>query len=1151
MTNRYDFNHFWSFLETTPEVTYEEIVGRTQAFDQVTLPHDWLIYDTKNLYRNSTGWYLKRWHLSDYLKDHQLEDDIMGTILRFEGIYMDCTIYLNNQKVGEWKYGYTTFEVDLTAHLLDGENLLIVKVCHLAPNSRWYSGAGIYRNVWLITHEGDYLSRDNTYVSMKREDERWTVTVDTTAVIKRGSRIRHRIVDGKRIISEGIAYIGSDGMSTTTMYVSSPVLWSTDEPKLYALETMILSEAGCVDSLVQSIGFKEVIMDPEEGFFLNGVSMKLNGVCEHHDLGCLGSAFSKKAAKKRLLKLKAMGVNAIRTAHNMPAPELMDLCDEMGIMVVSEAFDMWAKQKTTYDYARFFEEWSARDVERWVLRDRNHVSLIMWSIGNEIYDTHIDRSGEGITKDLMALVNKYDPKGNAPVTIGSNYMPWENAQRCADLVKVAGYNYAEKYYEQHHKAHTDWLIYGSETGSIVQSRGIYHFPLSRMILTDDDCQCSALGNSSTSWGAPSLEACICVDSNLPFSMGQFIWTGYDYIGEPTPYHTKNSYFGQIDTAGFEKDTYYAYQSAWTKSDEAPMIHIAPYWCFNEGQIIDVRVYTNGASVELLLNDISLGIKDVDHSNAESLIADWQVAYVPGTLKAIAYNQEGKRLAETYKHSFCNPSSIVVNIDQTTLQADGEDLLHLTVMMADDHGHIVENANNTIEVLVEGKAYLLGMDNGDSTDYDAYKGHKRRLFSGKCLVVIGSGYEAGEATITVRSQGLADATIQLAVTKVPLEGEKARGAASGTMPSGAVMNEPIHKMSYKPVRQIHLTTNQATKVIRSKEEVVEVEAVCMPADADDQTLIWRVVDDAGIDSTIARMEQEGQRLLVSAVGDGVFHVRCMVKNGKDHADIISQIPFEAVGLGPAYLNPYEFISAGLYDWSEGVVTSGNERGVATARDGVTIVGFHDVDFGEVGASSITMPIFALTDEAYDIEIWEGMPGEEGSECLCEGSYQKPSKWNVYQEEIFELKSRMTGITSIAFRLNKKVHIKGFLFEKVEKAYEVLSTLACDQLYGDSYVATSWGISEIGNNVTLVYNGMNFSKGLSAIEMSGRSISEKNSIRIQFTIDGVTTSQVVEMTYSEALETVVLPLENVVGEGMVEFVFLPGSRFDFEGFRFLEA
>lgn len=545
------------------------------SFEAVELPHDWLIYNTLDLYENSIGWYRKTF---EYTKDEQ------QVILCFDGVYMDSSIYVNGQFVGEWKYGYSAFEHEITNALLDGVNEILVKVVHQSPNSRWYSGAGIYRNVWLKTRSRNHIVTDGIYVSIEQQPDGWQVEVDTELCLEQNQRAQlvHTILYNGEVIAssqaEMVASAIDEGVeahehpiqftNSQQLNVLNPNLWSPDKPHLYDLVTELRLISGeqheeLIESVPQRIGFKQVRLDASEGFYLNGVKMKLNGVCEHHDLGALGSAFNVAALRRRFVLLKNMGVNAIRTAHNMPAKEFMELADEMGMLVVSEAFDMWERAKTPYDYARFFKEWTHADVRSWVRRDRNQVSLIMWSIGNEIYDTHADERGQEVTRMLMEYVQEFDPKGNARVTIGSNYMPWENAQKCADIVKLAGYNYAEKYYDQHHAEHPDWIIYGSETSSVVQSRGIYHFPYEQPVLDDDDEQCSALGNSTTSWGAKSPEYCIIAERDHPFSLGQFLWTGFDYIGEPTPYHTKNSYFGQLDTATFPKDSYYIYQAAWT------------------------------------------------------------------------------------------------------------------------------------------------------------------------------------------------------------------------------------------------------------------------------------------------------------------------------------------------------------------------------------------------------------------------------------------------------------------------------------------------------------------------------------------------------------------------------------------------------------
>ena len=728
MNVKRQFNEGWQFAKSGLGVTEPGDL----SFEPVELPHDWLIYNTLDLYEDSIGWYRKTFQ---YVRDEQ------QVLLCFDGVYMDSSVYVNGQLVGEWKYGYSAFEHEITSALVEGDNELLVKVVHQSPNSRWYSGAGIYRNVWLKTRSRNHIITDGIYVTIQQQPDGWQVEVDTELRLAQDQRAElvHTILYQGQVVAssqaEVLANITEEGMeeidaeiglekgndaealiNTQQLQIQSPELWSPDTPNLYDLvtELRLISEDQAkkvIESVSQRIGFKHVRMDASEGFVLNGVNMKMNGVCEHHDLGALGAAFNVTALRRRFVLLKEMGVNAIRTAHNMPAKEFMELADEMGILVVSEAFDMWERAKTPYDYARFFPEWSYRDVRSWVRRDRNHVSLVMWSIGNEIYDTHADERGQEVTRMLMEYVQEFDPKGNARVTIGSNYMPWENAQKCADIVKLAGYNYAEKYYEQHHAEHPDWIIYGSETSSVVQSRGIYHFPYEQPVLDDDDEQCSALGNSTTSWGAKSPEYCILAERDHPYSLGQFLWTGFDYIGEPTPYHTKNSYFGQLDTATFPKDSYYIYQAAWTDYKKKPMVHLFPYWDFSPGQIIDVRVCSNAPRIELQLNGKTIGTYDIDHAHGTQLSGWWKVPYQAGELKAIAYDEHGNVIARDVQRSFGDASKLRIQSDRQQLRADGTDLIFAEITVEDEAGNPVHNANNRVQVKVSGAGRLLGLDNG--------------------------------------------------------------------------------------------------------------------------------------------------------------------------------------------------------------------------------------------------------------------------------------------------------------------------------------------------------------------------------------------------------------------------------------------------------
>ncbi|PAF31248.1 glycoside hydrolase family 2 TIM barrel-domain containing protein [Paenibacillus sp. 7516] len=1144
------FNDGWQFAKTKLDVT--EPAGL--AFEPVELPHDWLIYNTLDLYEDSIGWYRKTF---PYTKDDQ------QLLLCFDGVYMNSSVYVNGQLVGEWKYGYSAFEHEITDALVEGDNEIIVKVVHQSPNSRWYSGAGIYRNVWLKTRDRNHIVTDGIYVSIKQQPEGWQVELDTELNIDQNAQLVHTIRYSGQIIATNTAAVTAAASGDTAVtdrqqiVVENPKLWSTDEPNLYELVTELQvvdadQHAQTLESVSQRIGFRDIQLDPNEGFHLNGVKMKMNGVCEHHDLGALGAAFNLTALRRRFNLLREMGVNAIRTAHNMPAKEFMELADEMGMLIVSEAFDMWERSKTPYDYARFFPEWAHTDVKSWVKRDRNHPSLVMWSIGNEIYDTHADERGQEVTRMLMEYVLEFDPKGNAGITIGSNYMPWENAQKCADIVKLAGYNYAEKYYDKHHEEHPDWIIYGSETSSVVQSRGIYHFPFEQSILADDDEQCSALGNSTTSWGAKSAEYCILAERDRPYSLGQFLWTGFDYIGEPTPYHTKNSYFGQLDTATFPKDSYYIYQAAWTDYKTSPMVHLFPYWDFSPGQLIDVRVCSNAPKIELQLNGKTIGTYDIDHANGTQLVGWWKVPYEEGELKAIAYDENGEIIATDVQRSYTDAQKVRLQADKEQLQANGNDLIFVEIQVEDEAGNPVQNANNRVQVKVTGAGRLLGLDNGDSTDYDPYKGLSRRLFSGKLMAIIGATHEPGSIRIEVTSEGLHGAAAEFESKAV--DGEVMSTSASVATQGQTVLTKNEERPVLTglaqeiPLRKIEIISEAGQAFDPSIQEMV-VTAKLYPENTSYRDIDWAVVNDAGIESNIAKVEANGLEVRVSALGDGEFRLRATSSNGTDKTKLISQLEFKATGLGTAYKDPYGFITGGLYDYSKGDVGNGNERGVATSRDGETHVGFRNIDFGPYGSDTITIPIFALSSEDYFLQIWEGMPDEEGSTLLADVVYQKESRWNVYQEETYQLSKRLSGITSICFVLKQKIHIKGFSFERQSRAFEQNTAASCDHLYGDTFSIQDEYVEGIGNNVSLEFENMDFTaEGTSKLVIYGRSPIDKNTIHIRLAGEDGQSNQLVEFTHSEGYEERVFELEQVSGVQKVTFIFLPGSQFDFGWFRF---
>ena len=672
-------------------------------------------------------------------------------------------IWVNRKNAGEWKYGYSTFEFDISDLLIDereGENEILVIVVYQHCNTRWYSGAGIIRDIIYINTPSIYIISDGIYFSAfpqnkKKLDGEWTIKISSEiSGDSTGCSIVHTILDKN---GNAFAKFEKDGDDFT---VIAPHLWDVDDPFYYILKTELKDRNGVkLDEVQQNCGFKLAEFTNNGGFFLNGRHLKINGACHHHDHGALGAAFDKEAQRRQFTKLKEMGVNSIRCSHNPPPSAWMDLCDEMGIMVDNEAFDMWERPKTEFDYGNYFKEWCEKDTANWVRKDRNHPSLIMWSIGNEIYDTHLE-SGLEIAKKLYKYVVKNDPNRNAPITIGSNYMMSEGAQECAKIIDTVGYNYLERLYDEHHEKYPEWKIYGSETGSTVQSRGIYHFPESLQLVTFSDGQCSCLGNCSTPWGCVNTETVIANDRDCPFSGGQYIWTGWDYIGEPTPYHSKSSFFGQIDTAGFPKDTFYLFKSEWGLKKIAPFIHLLPYWDWNEGQKIDIKAYTNMDTVELFFNGVSQGKQDINHKNGKEPYGYWQIEYHKGEIKAVAYNSDGDIVAEDIKKSFEDPAKIVLKPEMENYG----NLFFIQIMTTDKDGVLVENARNYITFNVSGNAILEGMDNGDSTDYDEYKPSdgktlSRKLFCNRLISIVRAKSKKSAFEITAASKDLPNVTLR--------------------------------------------------------------------------------------------------------------------------------------------------------------------------------------------------------------------------------------------------------------------------------------------------------------------------------------------------------------------------------------------------------
>lgn len=1163
------FNKSWEFIKLPIGSEYDDMAAvPDENWEKVVLPHDWLIYNTNDLYETSCGWYRKFIGVT-------LEED-RRYLLNFDGVYMNSTVYVNGAEVGTNRYGYSAFEYDITEFLNDGENMIAVQVRHESPNSRWYSGAGIFRDVLFKNVPKVHIATDGVYVSPKKINGRWVVIVDTEVegilaeeqseqssedgtlkynlsynirlcktnpgcagtIMKPAKETVDFIVDdsshgdncaacGHPCASRGTVRVSDfamDGMSATFV-IDNPYVWDITNPNLYELHVCLRKGEEEIDSVDVKFGLREIEYTSDHGFRLNGRRVKIQGVCEHHDLGCLGAAFSKDAMRRKMLILKDMGVNAIRTSHNMPARGLMELADEMGIMIDSEAFDMWRRPKTEYDYARFFDENCHKDITSWIRRDRNHPSVIMWSIGNEIYDCHADESAVELAAKLRSYVEESDYLHNAPVTHASNFMPWEGAQKCTEKLALAGYNYGEKCYDEHHRKYPHWRIYGSETCSTVQSRGIYHFPLNVSVMADDDEQCSALGNCTTSWGAPSVEYVIKAERDREFSAGQFLWSGFDYIGEPTPYQTKNSYFGQIDTAGFPKDTYYIFKSCWTDVKKAPFVHVFPYWDFNEGQLIDVRVASNAPRVELFVNGESMGVKDIDHEHGDVLCPSWQVPYHRGFIEAVAYDDEGREIARQRRDSFGDVSKLkyrrfdFMGADRDLEMAEflgfeskglGSRLAFFEIYGVDSEDHEVENADSIVHVTVK-NGTLLGLDNGDSTDFDQYKGSRRRLFEGRLLAV------------ACADEGMDASDVEI---EVSLDAEV-------------------------PVRKIELVCTDGCALDSEKREVT-VEAHVYPENAtyrDD--IIWAAVNDYAVETNLVELRPHGSSCTVIAKGDGSFRLRAMTHNGTDKIKCISSIEMSVTGMGAAFINPYEFVAGSLYTDSKGDVGNGNEKGVATPREGDSYIGYENIDFGNVGSDEVTLPIFTLDGNEYVIQIWEGRPGDVGSNLLCDGRYCKPSIWNTYQPETYKLNRRVKGVTSIYFTANAKYHLKGFEFSKPDKAFVTVNGADADHIYGDSFKIDGTAVIGIGNNVTLVYGGMDFGdRSASKFVICGSSPTENNSIHLKV-VDNVTKEEkitLLEFSHSDGFEERSFDIPAVTGDKEVHLVFLPGSNFDLKYFRF---
>ena len=812
---------------------------------RLNLPHDWAIegdFSPSNpsgasggALPGGIGWYRKHFSLSPDEKYDRFT-------ITFDGVYMNSTVYINGHKLGTRPYGYSTFEYDLTPYIYKkGDNVIAVKVDNSdQPNSRWYSGCGIYRHVWLTkTLKKAYIPQWGQYVATTPKGD-VKVKVDFHA---NGSRlklsIRNTIYD-----AAGKVVARSQGNQSQQLKVRKPHLWSIGKGYLYTVKSELVVNGKVVDTATTQTAFRDVRFDARKGFFLNGENMKINGVCEHHDFGCLGAALNEDALHRKLTILRDMGVNAIRSSHNPPAPELLNMCDSMGIMVMDESFDMWRRKKSNGDYARFFDEWHQRDLSDLVKRDRNHPSIIMWSIGNEVLEQWSDAAADTLsleqanlilnaghdastlahgdelsvnsllTRHLADIVKKYDPWGARPVTAGCNEPDPKNHLFKSGAIDVIGFNYHHQWVKDVPKNFPNKPFIFSESVSALQTRGYYRMPSDSIYTapvewwlpyTDPSFKCSAYDNMHASWSSTHEETWDVVKHN-DFVGGQFIWTGFDYIGEPTPYAypARSSYFGIIDLAGLPKDSYYMYQSEWTKK---PVLHLFPHWNWLPGQQIDMWCYYNQADeVELFINGKSQGIrkKKVHGEGNEAAVFDrsteyhvmWRVTFEPGEVKVVARKQ-GREISsqtiktagpphhlvlkKTYQNTLasaaqassgvpadlqsCTPTPSGVSADLQSavkkgstslpgdLQSPSIPTTFVEVNVVDKDGNLCPNAEN--EIYFSSTAEILGTDSGNQTSLERFTDPKRKAFFGKCIIVL-----RGHGTLRAESIDLQQAIIKL-------------------------------------------------------------------------------------------------------------------------------------------------------------------------------------------------------------------------------------------------------------------------------------------------------------------------------------------------------------------------------------------------------
>jgi beta-galactosidase len=754
----------------------------------LTLPHDWAIEgDFSQDNPSGTDGGALPGGVGLYRKDFTVADKSKDVYIDFDGVYMNSTVSVNGKVLGTRPYGYASFAYDITPYLYyDKKNTVEVRVDNSdQPNSRWYSGCGIYRNVWLRELSGTHVNKWGTYVTTP-DNNHVNLSIEYTG---KPDKIVSRLYD-----ADGVLVAKTSGKSAQQSFVvKNPRLWDIDSPHLYRIVTDLVVKGKVVDSYTTTFGIRRFSFDSEKGFILNGRRVKINGVCLHHDAGALGAVVNKRAIQRQLEILREMGCNAIRCSHNHPAPELLELCDSMGFIVMDEAFDMWRRRKTAHDYSRYFNEWHEKDLTDLIVRDRNHPSVVMWSIGNEVLEQWTDAKADALspeeanmllnfghganqlandttmsinsllTAKLATIVKSLD--ATRPVTAGCNEPDPGNHLFRSGALDIIGYNYHDSWFDSVPKNFPGKPFIVTEATSALMTRGYYVMPSDSMYTCpkrwdlpyyDKSFSCSSYDNCCAPWGNHHESALLNVNKH-DYISGMFVWTGFDYIGEPTPFRwpARSSYFGIVDLAGFPKDIYYMYQAEWRKDET--VLHLFPHWNWTQGQTVDMWAYYNNADeVELFVNGVSQGVSCKTDS---CLHAFWRVTYQPGEVKAVS-RKNGFEVAEYTIRTAGEPAAIRLTPDRKRIAADGTDLSYVTVEVVDKDGNLCPWAENDITFSVTGAGRNVGVDNGSPTSLERFKSDSRNAFYGKALLIVQSDGEKGSIAVRATSPDLKPAEVNI-------------------------------------------------------------------------------------------------------------------------------------------------------------------------------------------------------------------------------------------------------------------------------------------------------------------------------------------------------------------------------------------------------